>query len=67
MASFLRKIILNLSKYSALYDLFILFLTNFLHLEQSIQLKAGSSHDFRKCSNSFLEKLSEDKGIFFSL
>ena len=32
------------------------FLTNFLHLEQSVK-----SHDFQKCGNSFLEGLSEDK------
>ena len=47
-----------------MYGLFILFFTNFLHLEQSIKLKAGNSHGFRKCSNYFLEELSEDEGIF---
>ena len=44
-----------------MYDLFILFLTEFLHLEQSVKLKAANSHDFRKCGNSFSEKLSEDE------
>ena len=42
------------------------FQPNFLHLGQSIKLKAGNSHGFLKCSNSFLEELSENKGIFGS-